>query len=51
VLSTEKPNPTSVKMTDGANYKRSFYGTCSYIPCLFGEEKRKRALYITETVL
>ena len=23
-------------MTDGANYKRSFYGTCSYIPCLFG---------------
>lgn len=36
VLSTEKPNPTAVKMTDGANYKRSFYGTCSYIPCLFG---------------
>jgi tRNA A37 threonylcarbamoyladenosine dehydratase len=23
-------------LTDGTNYKRSFYGTISYIPALFG---------------
>ena len=23
-------------MTDGANYKRSYYGTISYIPAIFG---------------
>jgi tRNA A37 threonylcarbamoyladenosine dehydratase len=23
-------------MTDGKNYKRSFYGTISYMPALFG---------------
>jgi len=27
---------SSLKMTDGSNYKRSFYGTISYMPSLFG---------------
>ncbi len=27
---------SSLKMTDGSNYKRSFYGTISYMPALFG---------------
>lgn len=26
----------SIKMTDGKNYKRSFYGTISYMPAMFG---------------
>jgi tRNA A37 threonylcarbamoyladenosine dehydratase len=26
----------SLQMTDGTNFKRSFYGTISYIPALFG---------------
>jgi tRNA A37 threonylcarbamoyladenosine dehydratase len=26
----------SVKLTDGSNFKRSFYGTISYMPALFG---------------
>jgi tRNA A37 threonylcarbamoyladenosine dehydratase len=36
VFSEEKPNEESIKQTDGTNYKRSFYGTISYIPALFG---------------
>jgi tRNA A37 threonylcarbamoyladenosine dehydratase len=36
VFSDEKPNEQSIKVTDGSNYKRSFYGTISYIPALFG---------------
>lgn len=36
VFSDEKPNEASIKVTDGSNYKRSFYGTISYIPALFG---------------
>jgi tRNA A37 threonylcarbamoyladenosine dehydratase len=36
VFSEEKPNEESIKHTDGTNYKRSFYGTISYIPALFG---------------
>jgi tRNA threonylcarbamoyladenosine dehydratase len=36
VFSEEKPNYESIKQTDGTNYKRSFYGTISYIPALFG---------------
>lgn len=36
VFSNEIQNEGSLKMTDGSNYKRSFYGTISYIPALFG---------------
>ena len=36
IFSEEKPNEESIKHTDGSNYKRSFYGTISYIPALFG---------------
>lgn len=44
VYSTEMPDETSLKMTDGKNYKKSFYGTNSWMPCLFG-------LYAAETVV
>lgn len=36
VFSYEVQNEGSLKLTDGSNYKRSFYGTISYIPALFG---------------
>ncbi|MCA6067317.1 tRNA threonylcarbamoyladenosine dehydratase [Chryseobacterium sp. RG1] len=36
VFSNEIQNEESLKMTDGTNYKRSFYGTISYIPAIFG---------------
>ncbi len=36
VFSTEIQREDSLKLTDGSNYKRSFYGTISYIPALFG---------------
>lgn len=36
VFSTEIQNEESLKMTDGTNFKRSFYGTISYIPAIFG---------------
>lgn len=36
VFSNELQNEESLKLTDGANYKRSFYGTISYIPAIFG---------------
>ncbi|MGC5744849.1 tRNA threonylcarbamoyladenosine dehydratase [Chryseobacterium sp. NFX27] len=36
VFSNELQQEESLKMTDGANYKRSFYGTISYIPAIFG---------------
>ena len=44
VFSTEKPDETSVKMTDGKNFKKSFYGTNSWMPALFG-------LHAAETVV
>lgn len=44
VFSTEMPDQSSVKLTDGKNYKKSFYGTNSWMPCLFG-------LYAAETVV
>lgn len=44
VFSTEKPDECSVKRTDGKNFKKSFYGTNSYMPCLFG-------LHAAETVI
>lgn len=36
VFSSEIQDKTSLKMTDGSNYKKSFYGTISYMPALFG---------------
>ena len=36
VFSDEIQNEDSLKMTDGKNYKRSFYGTISFIPAIFG---------------
>lgn len=36
VFSNEIQNEESLKMTDGANFKRSFYGTSSFIPAIFG---------------
>ncbi len=44
VFSTEEKDESSVKLTDGKNYKKSFYGTNSYMPALFG-------LYSAETVI
>ena len=36
VCSTEIQDENSLKMTDGSNYKKSFYGTISYMPAIFG---------------
>lgn len=36
VYSHERPDYDSVKMTDGSNFKKSFYGTNSWMPALFG---------------
>ncbi|WP_395052972.1 ThiF family adenylyltransferase [Flavobacterium sp.] len=44
VFSSEIQDESSLKMTDGSNYKKSFYGTNSYMPGLFG-------LYTAETVI
>jgi len=44
VYSVEIPDETSLKMTDGTNFKKSFYGTNSWMPCLFG-------LHAAETVV
>jgi tRNA threonylcarbamoyladenosine dehydratase len=44
VFSSEIQDESSLKLTDGSNYKKSFYGTNSYMPGLFG-------LYAAETVI
>ena len=36
VYSEERNIEGSLRMTDGTNFKKSFYGTISYIPALFG---------------
>lgn len=36
VFSEELQQKQSLKMTDGSNFKASFYGTVSYMPALFG---------------
>ena len=36
VFSTEIQDENSLKMTDGSNYKKSFYGTISNMPAIFG---------------
>ena len=44
VFSLEKPDESSLKMTDGSNFKKSFFGTNSWMPGLFG-------LHSAETVI
>lgn len=44
VFSSEIQDESSLKMTDGKNFKKSFYGTNSWMPCLFG-------LYAAETAI
>lgn len=44
VFSSEIQDESSLKMTDGSNFKKSFYGTNSYMPGLFG-------LYAAEAVI
>ena len=44
VFSTETPDATSIKTTDGKNFKKSFYGTNSWMPAQFG-------LHAAETVI
>ncbi|HEX8574751.1 MAG TPA: tRNA threonylcarbamoyladenosine dehydratase [Flavobacterium sp.] len=44
IFSSEIQDENSLKITDGKNYKKSFYGTNSYMPGLFG-------LYAAETVI
>ena len=44
VFSTEAPDQASLKMTDGTNFKKSFFGTNSWIPAVFG-------LHSAETVV
>ena len=36
VFSSEVQLKSSLEMTDGSNFKRSYYGTISYMPALFG---------------
>lgn len=36
VFSTELPNKNSLMLTDGSNFKKSAYGTISYLPAVFG---------------
>lgn len=36
VFSEEIQKASSLKKTDGSNYKKSFYGTISYMPAMFG---------------
>lgn len=36
VFANDIQDEESLKMTDGTNYKRSFYGTISYMPAIFG---------------
>jgi tRNA A37 threonylcarbamoyladenosine dehydratase len=36
VFSSELANKDSVRLTDGSNFKKSFYGTSAWIPAAFG---------------
>jgi tRNA A37 threonylcarbamoyladenosine dehydratase len=36
VFNESEINRESVKLTDGSNFKKSFYGTISFMPALFG---------------
>ena len=41
---TEIQNYDSLKLTDGSNYKKSFYGTISYMPAIFGLNAASEAI-------
>jgi tRNA A37 threonylcarbamoyladenosine dehydratase len=36
VFSSELVMPNSLQLTSGSSYKKSYYGTISYLPALFG---------------
>lgn len=36
VFSSELVDPSTMMLSEGSRFKKSFYGTCSYIPALFG---------------
>lgn len=44
VYSSEIAPKDTMKQTDGTNYKRSYYGTISYIPAVFG-------IYVAATII
>lgn len=44
VFSNERSDASSLEMTDGSNFKKSYYGTNSWMPALFG-------LHAAETVV
>lgn len=49
VFSTELQREDSLKLTDGSNFKRSFYGTISYMPAIFGLYAAAEVInYLTE---
>lgn len=44
VFSTEIQNYDSLKLTEGTKYKKSFYGTISYMPAIFGLNAASEAI-------
>lgn len=44
VYSSELPAKDTMAETDGSNFKRSYYGTISYIPAIFG-------IYVSATII
>ena len=51
VFSTEIQDQESLQMTDGSNFKRSFYGTISYMPAIFGLYAASEVInYLVKTV-
>ncbi|WP_338410750.1 tRNA threonylcarbamoyladenosine dehydratase [uncultured Flavobacterium sp.] len=44
VFSVEMPDASSLKITDGKNYKKSFYGTNSWMPAQFGLQAAETAV-------
>lgn len=49
VFSNEPQNPDSVQLTDGSGFKKSFYGTISYMPALFGLRAAEESIRILLT--
>ena len=46
VFSSELQKKESLKTTNGVNYKKSFYGTCSWMPALFGLHAAAKAVQL-----
>jgi tRNA A37 threonylcarbamoyladenosine dehydratase len=52
VFSDEAIQNDSMKHTDGSNYKKSFYGTISYMPALFGLRAAAEVIqYLTKKII